>query len=131
MPNPPEELPHCDCNLHTCPATSAASFLLFEDLRCAQTYWVCLMQSTGNLCNLSSTDTNASGTAMQSSRNISDTDFPLSRRDQRNQAIRRTLCDATCLSFGREDEFQSFLYLPSPAIHHVLSPGCWPLGQEL
>lgn len=131
MPNHPEELPRCDCNLHTASATPAALFLLFEVLRCPQTYWVCLIQSTGNLRGLSSMDTNTSGTDTQSCRNTSHIDCTLSRRDHCNQAIRWTPCDATCLSFGREDKFQSFLYLSSPAIHHMLTSGCWPLRQEL
>lgn len=90
-----------------------------------------LIHSTGNLCGLRSTDTNASGTDMQSSRNTSNIDCTVSRRDHCNQAIRWTLCDATCLSYGREDEFQPFLYLSSLAIHHMLTSGCWPLRQEL
>lgn len=130
MPNHPEELPRCDCNLHTSPATPAALSLLFELLRCPQTYWVCLIQSTGNLCGLSSTDTNASGTDTQSSRNTSNRDYTVSSRDHCNQAISWTLCDATSLSYGREDEFHSFSYLSSPAIHHMPISGCWPLRAE-
>lgn len=131
MPNHPEELPRCDCDLHTSPATATALFLLLEVLRCPQTYWVCLIQCAGNLCGLSSTDTTASGTDRQSSRNTSDIDCTASSRDHCNQAIRWTFCAATYLSYGREDEFQSFLYLSSPAIHHMLTSGCWPLRQEL
>lgn len=75
--------------------------------------------------------TNASGTDTQSSGNTSNIDCTVSSRDHCNQAIRWTLCDATYLSYGREDEFQSFLYLSSPAIHHMLTSGCWPLRQRL
>lgn len=38
--------------------------------------------------------------------------YTLSRRDHYNQAIRRALCGATCLSYGREEGFQAFLYPP-------------------
>lgn len=107
--NHPEELPRCDWNLHTSSATPAALLLLFEVLRCPQTNWVCLFQFTGNLCGLSSTDTNASGTDRQNSRNTSNIDCTVSRRDHCN--LRWTLCDGIWVVAGKMNFSPSSTYL--------------------